>query len=75
MNILDITSQSIRKGKLQSILPEYYQLKNFEENNPWHIHQNVFDHVVGVFEGLETVLKFEFLDLIDKNKIVYCLES
>lgn len=59
-NILlsSITSVDLKKRKYAHILPEYYALAALTENSgAWHVHQNVLTHVIGVFEGLETILK------------------
>jgi UTP:GlnB (protein PII) uridylyltransferase len=61
IKISEVTSQGLKSGKYESVFPEYYDLKNYTENNLWHDHQTVFDHVVAVFAGLEKVLMFEDL--------------
>lgn len=75
LNILSVTSKSLKEGALRGILPEYYDLSSAVENNPWHKNQNVFDHVVGVFDGLEKVLMFEFLDKNSRDKINSILQE
>lgn len=75
LNILSITSKSLKEGALRGILPECYDLSSAVENNPWHKNQNVFDHVVGVFEGLEKVLMFEFLDENSRDKVNSILQE
>jgi hypothetical protein len=69
IDIASITSSKLRKGEYKSVLPEYYALSLVSENNPWHVNQNVFDHSVAVFVGLEGVLKLNFLKGIHKIKI------
>lgn len=69
IDILSITSEKLKKGKYKSVLPEYYALKSVTENNPWHLRQKVFDHVVAVFAGLEKVLELNFLKTNTRNKI------
>lgn len=69
MDISSLTSKSIAEGKLQEILPEFYDLKNITENNPWHLHQTVFDHVVRVISGMEKVLQLDFFNSENKKRI------
>lgn len=69
IDILSITSQDLKNGVYKKIIPEYYALKEATENNPWHLNQNVFDHVVAVFKGLETTFEFDFLRKKTKEKI------
>jgi len=59
INILKITSESLKEKAYLDVFPEYYNLAKVTENSLWHNNQNVLDHVIGVFEGLEKVLKFE----------------
>lgn len=60
-DILSITSVDLKNGKFKQILPEFYDLKSIIENNRWHLHQSVFDHVIKVVQGLEQILEFDFL--------------
>ena len=69
IDILSITSKNLREGKLRVILPEYYDLSSAVENNPAHKYQNIFDHVISVFQGLENILKFNFLNEKLRNKL------
>jgi hypothetical protein len=69
LNILSITSESLKKGDYKNFIPEYYALKKVIENNSWHINQNVFDHSVAVFKALEKILKLDFLKKETENKI------
>lgn len=75
LDISSITSNKLRRGEYKSILPEYYSLESVVENNPWHVNQNVFDHSVAVFSGLEKVLKLNFLAIHEKQKIKKYLEN
>lgn len=61
INVLTITSKDLKRGIYKDVLPEYYNLKSIVENNPWHLNQDVLKHSIGVFEGLEKVLKLNFL--------------
>lgn len=74
-NIIDITSEKLKKGVYKQVFPEYYQLKKVTENGPWHLNQNVFDHVVAVFASLEEVLKLKFLEKNEKEKIIKYLNK
>jgi len=69
INILSITSKKLNRGDYRTVLPEYYALKSLVENNSWHLKQNVFDHCVAAFKGLEEVFKLKFLEKKDKNRI------
>lgn len=73
LTLSQLTAQNLRQGMFKQELPEYYRLEKFVENNPWHLHQDVFSHSVKVMAGLEKVLEFEFL--ADSQKQVakaYC---
>lgn len=59
IDIQAVTSKALREKKYLDVFPEYYDLEKVTENSLWHDNQNVLDHVIGVFEGLETVLRFE----------------
>lgn len=75
IDILSITSDKLKKGKYKSILPEFYALRTVTENNSWHLNQNVFDHVVAVFAGLEIVQKLDFLQGKYRKKIKKYLDK
>lgn len=64
-----ITSNLLRSGYYKSVLPEYYALNKYTENNPSHQKQNVFDHVVAVFTELEKILDFNFLQSTARTQI------
>lgn len=66
---LDITAKKLSAGEFVDILPEYYDLALVSETNPWHDDQNVFEHVVAVFSGLESILKLNFLKPKEKKAI------
>lgn len=61
INPSTVTASKLKSGVYASILPEYYELNKVNDNNPWHLKQNVFDHVVAVYAGLEQVLALKFL--------------
>jgi UTP:GlnB (protein PII) uridylyltransferase len=67
IDLIKLSSQDLESRKYQDLIPEYYELEKVVENSVWHNHQNVLDHVIGVFKGLETVLKFEDQTLDQKN--------
>jgi hypothetical protein len=62
IDIREITSKDLREKKYTAEFPEYYALGKVIENNPWHSQQNVLNHVIKVFEGLEYVLTFKSLN-------------
>jgi len=59
INLQTLTTDMLREKKYLSVLPEYYSLESVVENNPWHDHQNVLDHVIKVYAAIEQLLKFE----------------
>jgi hypothetical protein len=69
INITGITSKLLREKKYINDLPEYYDLSKVLENNLWHSNQNVLDHVIAVFAGMEEMLQFKELDQKQKNYI------
>ncbi len=69
IDILKITAQSLANRQYQDVFPEYYDLAQITENSVWHDHQNVLDHVIGVFAGLEKVLRFETFDASQKAQL------
>jgi len=76
INISEITSKSLKSKAYGDVFPEYYNLAEVTENSLWHDNQNVLDHVIGVFEGLEKVLKFEGISDSQKELIEkYLIES
>lgn len=58
IDIRKISVDDLRSRKYAEVFPELYSLERVVENNPWHDHQSVFDHVLEVFKGLEKVLNF-----------------
>ncbi len=52
IDISSITVESLRKKEYSDAFPEYYELAAVTENNLWHDHQNVLEHVISVFEEL-----------------------
>ncbi len=71
LDINSITYDDLKAGKYEKDLPELYELKDVVEHHlPFHEHQPVFDHVIGVFRGIKTLLKLDFIDDSEKrNKI------
>ncbi|MBP7774454.1 HD domain-containing protein [Candidatus Woesebacteria bacterium] len=59
INLLTLTAASLKEKRYLAELPEYYALESVVENNPWHDHQNVLDHVIKVYAAIEQLLKFE----------------
>jgi hypothetical protein len=68
IDISEVTSKSLRDKIYSDSFPEYYKLASVTENGLWHGNQNVLDHVISVYAGLERVLGFE--DLKDGQKDV-----
>ncbi len=55
-NILLLNKANIKSGKLLSLIPEFYELKNVVENSKWHNKESVFDHTLSVLNDLEKIL-------------------
>jgi len=53
---LDITIDNIKNGLFEKELPEFYELKDIFENNPWH-HESTFEHTLNAISELEHFLK------------------
>lgn len=64
INITNISIEKIKSEEFQNELPEFYELKNIFENNPWH-HETTFEHTLLVLEEYEKIIK--------SNKIL-CLD-
>lgn len=62
IDIYQVTSKSLQNKIYLNSFPEYYELASVTENSLWHRNQNVLDHVIAVFAGLETVLTFSDVD-------------
>jgi len=67
INTSTITSESLKEKKYLASFPEYYELASVTENSVWHNNQNVLDHVIAVYAGLETVLEFTDLEIDQKD--------
>lgn len=57
LEISAINIGKLRKNQFQKELPEFFELKNFVENNSWHNSDSVFNHTLAVLEELEKLLK------------------
>ena len=69
IDISRVTSKSLRDKVFLASFPEYYDLVSVTENGPWHSNQNVLDHVIGVYAGLEKVLRFNDLKVGQKDAL------
>ncbi len=58
-NIFDQTKAAIEAGSLKEVIPAFYLQRRAIENNPWHTHDSVFNHVLNVFEALKKVVQLE----------------
>lgn len=56
-NISLLSKANIKSGKLISLIPEFYELKNVVENNDWHHKENVFVHTISVLDNLKKALR------------------
>lgn len=57
ISLLILNKTNIKSGKLISLIPEFYELKNVVENNDWHHKENVFDYTLSVFDNLEKAFR------------------
>lgn len=69
IDISSITSKLLRDKAFFVLFPEYYELASVTENSLWHNNQNVLDHVIGVYAGLETILEFTDLEVGQKDAL------
>jgi hypothetical protein len=67
IDISQVTSKSLIDKEYVASFPEYYKLASVTENGLWHNNQNVLDHVIGVYSGLEKILEFDDLELEKKD--------
>lgn len=75
INLLDIHSDGLKKGFYLRIIPEYYKLRDFTENNSWHNKQNVFDHCISVFENMERLFNYKIFTETEKSKFDKYLQT
>lgn len=73
IDISQVTSKLLKNKTYLTSFPEYYELATVIENSIWHNKQNVFDHVIGVFAGLETLLEFKNLNDQESAKVKHYL--
>jgi len=65
-----ISSARLLKGDCIQLVPEIYSLKSIVESNPWHLNQSVFDHTTLALQGMEKILKLDFLKEDSRKKII-----
>jgi len=75
INLQTLTAAALREKQYLAELPEYYALETVVENNPWHDHQNVLDHVIKVYTALEQLLKFEECAVSQKTVLLTYFSS
>ena len=73
-NISIINIRDIKNKRLAKIIPEFYELRDVIENNPWHNQEPVFNHTLSVLDNLEKVIhnsskdiKRALTEVVDKN--------
>ena len=64
INITDISIESIKNGKFQNELSEFYELQKNFENNAWH-HETTFEHVLLVLDEYEKLLKKQPINFLN----------
>jgi len=69
LKVSEINIKNLKNNRFEKELPELYQLKNVIENNSWHNHDPVFDHIIATLESLEGLLEKA------KNKINLYLDQ
>ena len=57
LKVSSINIKKLRNEQFQKELPEFFELKNFVENNSWHNNDSIFNHTLAVLEELEKLLK------------------
>jgi len=57
LKVSAINIEKLRQNQFQNELPEFFELKNYVENNSWHNNDSVFNHTLTVLEELEKLLK------------------
>jgi len=74
IKLSSLTIKKIKKKELEKLIPEFYQLEEVVENNPWHNEESVFDHTLSVLDNLEKIIrnskkeiKQALNKIIDKN--------
>lgn len=67
IDISQVTSKLLKDKAYLASFPEYYALASVTENGLWHNNQNVLDHVIAVYAGLETILGFDDLKVDQKG--------
>lgn len=67
IDISKVTSKSLKDKEYVASFHEYYKLATVTENGLWHNNQNVLDHVIAVYSGLEKILEFNDIDLSKKD--------
>lgn len=66
INIKNITIEKIKNGDFKKDIPEFYELKNIFENNPWH-HETTFEHVLMVLREYEKFTQEYSFDYLNKK--------
>ncbi len=59
ISVLEYTRESIDEGALAELIPEFYDQRQAVENSAWHDHDNVYNHVLSVFEALKGLLSLQ----------------
>ncbi len=67
IDISQLTSKSLKDKAYLDSFSEYYKLATVTENGLWHNNQNVLDHVIGVYAGLETILEYKDTEVAQKD--------
>ena len=57
LKVSAISIEKLRNNQFQKKLPEFFELKNYIENNSWHNNDSVFSHTLTVLDKLEKLLK------------------
>ena len=57
LKIKGLTLEKMEAGKLKKDIPEFYELDQIIENNPWHNRESVFKHSLSVAKELKKLIK------------------
>ena len=65
IKVSELTIERIQNRELEKLIPDFYELEEIVENNPWHNNDNVLNHTISLLKELEELIK----KLKDKIKV------
>ncbi|PIV65331.1 MAG: hypothetical protein COS09_00090 [Candidatus Nealsonbacteria bacterium CG01_land_8_20_14_3_00_12] len=57
IKISEFTIERIQNREFEKLIPEFYELKEIVENNPWHNNDSVLNHTISLLKELEELIK------------------